>query len=459
MRSGYSWLTNGKRFIVLGMGRAGRAAARFLLAMKAAVYGFDDDTTVWNTAAVQKLLNQGLKRLAKPAIQDSTLGETTAIVSPGVSNTHPFLRFLRSRGVPVVDELDFAGQMLRVRAKSSPIMIAVTGTNGKSTTVALIAAILQAGGRSVFYGGNLAPGRPLSEALLLSPRSYYVIEVSSFQLERSRYFAPKVAVILNITPDHLNRHRTFRNYVQAKARILARQRPDDWALLNYDDQTVYGLRNRGRAQKLFFSITRRVTGAYFSRGWLCFNGERVAKSTDLKIPGRHNIENALAAVGVTRLLGVEPEEIKKGLHSFHGLEHRLELVRCFAGVRYVNNSMCTNPRAGVRSLQAFDKKVVLIAGGKEKGVPIEEYVMAIVSRAKWVVLLGENCYRIADELKRHRYNRFEIAGSMAEAVRLARQRAKKGDIVLFSPGFASFDMFRDFQERGRAFKNEVRRLG
>lgn len=477
----------GKTMLMLGLGRAGQAAVRAFLKADARVYGFDEAEEVWSSASVRRLIKKGLNRLSTY----QRLNPDWVITSPGFSEGHPLIRLFRKKGNEIVDELDFASRFLPEN------LIAVTGTNGKSTTVALIATLLKAAGKKVFEGGNLSPGKPLSYALLLPPQDYYVVEVSSFQLERVRWLTPRVAVILNVTPDHLNRHQTMESYIECKARILDQQGPEDWAILNYDDEMVRALSSRGRGQKVFFSTKQSVPGGYLARGWFYFRvsgrGEKIARVADLRLFGRHNFENALAAISVARLIGVEPPALRQGLKSFTGLEHRLEPIRRFCGVYYINNSMCTNPRAGVRSLEAVRnslisgrQKIILITGGKEKGLPIAEYLEAIIRWAEWVILLGENRARLAQSLSRLGFSRFEIIpesairgwskrpssgrdtrfGRLAVggrriiklAVEAARKRAKPGDVVLFSPAFASFDMWADFQERGKAFKDVVNKI-
>lgn len=434
-----------RRILVLGLGRAGKAVSRFLIKSGAIVYGNDDNEQVWREPAIERLIETGMKKWRGQTVD-------LVVISPGIPEKHPLVQFFHRLNVPIVDELDFASRFL------PGVVIAVTGTNGKSTTTALIAAMLKSDKKQVFLGGNIAPGKPLSTALIMAPKEFYCVEVSSFQLERAKYLAPKVAVVLNVSPDHLDRHKTLRCYVEAKARIFERQQEGDWAVLNYDDPRVRSMRSRGRAEKLFFSFAKQVKGSYLSGGWFYFQKERVASVREIRIPGKHNIENALAAVCVAKILGVSHKAIRTALKRFQGLEHRLEPVKKFRGVLYINNSMCTNPQAGVRSIEAFSKKVILIAGGKDKGVKPDGYLKAMKRHAKWVVLLGENSARLAQGLSRLGFKRFEFAQTMREAVHLASARAIKGDIVLFSPGFASFDMFHNFQERGKAFKNEVGKL-
>ncbi|MEO0073887.1 MAG: UDP-N-acetylmuramoyl-L-alanine--D-glutamate ligase [candidate division WOR-3 bacterium] len=436
-----------KSFIVLGLGRSGVAAARFLIDRGTRVMGYDENRERYSSAEVRRLLHKGFKVVDRA----EALRGDWAIVSPGWDDGHPAIRFLRKRRVQIADELDFASLFV------TGTLVGITGTNGKSTTTALTARMLAEAGHRVFVGGNLAPGRPLSAALGQRSYDYYVLEVSSFQLERTQWLAPRVAAVLNITADHLNRHGSREEYARAKMRIFERQTSSDFAVLGYDDEIVRRMAV-SKAERFFFSAVRRVKGSYLNCGWICFDGQRVARSTDVRLPGRHNLLNALAATCISALLGVESRFIRQALVRFRGLPHRLEVVRRFRGVEFVNNSMCTNPAAAVLSLAAFDRPVVLITGGQSKGLPMGEYVETIRRRAKSVVLIGEVSEELARQLRQRGYKEFVITETLGAAVRQAAAAARPGDVVLFSPGFASFDMFRDFQDRGRRFVREVRRL-
>jgi UDP-N-acetylmuramoylalanine--D-glutamate ligase len=374
-----------------------------------------------------------------------------AVVSPGIPDAHPTVVTLRRRGVRVVDELDFAARFV-----PGPL-VAVTGTNGKSTTTTLIARILAASGRRVFSGGNLAPGRPLSCGLGRTQYDSYVVEVSSFQLARAQWLRPKVAVLLNITPDHLNRHRTMAAYAESKLRILDRQTRDDFVVLNRDDGRVWQARARGRGMKRAFSVRHRTGAAYLADGILWCLGHKVIPRDLLALPGEHNVANALAACLAAGLLGASPDAMRRVLESFHGLPHRLERVAVKGGVVFINNSMSTNPAAAVSSLAAVAqaRPVVLIAGGREKGLPVDDHLAAIERQAKWVVLTGENRQHLARSLQQRGFTRWSTSANLRAAVRVARRKARPGDAVLFSPGFASFDQFRDFQERGEEFRSAV----
>jgi len=437
------------RVLVLGLGRAGTAVARYLLRIGTRVIGYDGDRAVLRSPAARELRAMGLRGTSRPDRAQVDM----VVSSPGIDESNPLIRELKRRGIPVVDELDLASRLLE-----GPI-IAVTGTNGKSTTTVLIGAMLAAAGWSVFVGGNLAPGEPLSSALLRRRRQAYVVEASSFQLERAHWFAPQVAVVTNITPDHLNRHRSLKRYAECKFRILDNQLPADTAVLNRDDPLVMGAAARGKARRVLFSQRSRRSGAWFGQGWLWHEGRRVLSEEDLALIGRHNVANALAATCAVRALDVGFGPIRAALRTFAGLPHRLEPVRILDEVRYVNNSMCTNPAAGISSLRAFGRKVVLITGGKEKRLPLEDYVAEIPRRARWAVLTGESSGKLARALKKRGFDRYSVRRDLADALAEARVKARTGDVVLFSPAFASFDQFRDFRDRGERFRREVGRLG
>jgi len=440
----------GARVLVVGLGRAGSAAARFLVRAGARVTAYDDRA---GAGPAGHPVTRSPGRLAAFSL---------AVVSPGIPQSHPVLRRLRAARVPVVDELDLASTFL------SGSLFAVTGTNGKSTTAALIAAMLRAAGRRTFLGGNIAPGRPLSAAVGGQARDCYVVEVSSFQLERARWLRPDVALLLNITPDHFDRHRRPVAYARCKYRLFARQRPGDRAVLNLDDPLVLPAAQVGFAGREFFTLAPREADAGVRRGWLVAHGRRILPAREVRLRGRHNLANALAACCAVLPAGVEPEAAARVLRGFAGLPHRLEFVRSVAGVAYINNSMCTNPAAGIHSLEAVRAeagKPVLITGGRGKRLPHGEYLDAVARLARWAVLTGENAPALAAELVERGWNRHEVCPELADAVRAADRRARaltgnsaRPVAVLYSPAFASFDQFADFQDRGRSFRREVARL-
>ncbi|MBN2537415.1 UDP-N-acetylmuramoyl-L-alanine--D-glutamate ligase [candidate division WOR-3 bacterium] len=435
----------GSRVMVLGLGRSGEAAARLLLQHGARVAGWDDAGPRRSGAGAQRLARRGMTVPRDPARWRGDF----AVKSPGIPAGNDAVRQLERRGVPVYDELDFASRFV------PGVMVAVTGTNGKSTTTALVGLALEKAGLRVFVGGNLAPGRPLSAGLLGPGRDCYVVEVSSFQLERARWLAPDVAVLLNISPDHLDRHRDIGDYAECKYRLLDRQPETATAVLNADDPLVMKACRRGRAGRLFFSLRRRVDGAYRAGGAVRFRGETVMATSELRLPGRHNVANVLAMTCAARALGAPNRAIRAAARGFAGLPHRLERVPTRDGRVWVNSSMTTNPGAGVAALESFGRKVVLIAGGKSKGLPVGEFLAAVRRRAKWAILTGENGPELAESLRAAGFERCEVQATLLGAVSAARSRARRGDVVLFAPAFASFDQFRDFQERGERFRREV----
>ena len=377
------------------------------------------------------------------------------MVSPGVPLTLPALVRVRARGVPIVGELELAWRAMEAE------VIAITGTNGKTTTTALTGELLRAQVRPVLVGGNI--GTPLSEQALDFPADGIVVaESSSFQLESTALFRPRVAAVLNITPDHLDRHGSLERYVEAKARILANQTEADCAVLNADDPGAAALAARVRGRVLWFSRLRRdILGVFVDEGWIVarLNGhvERICPVTDLALRGAHNVENVLAATACVLWTGMAPEAIRRGIAAFRGVAHRIEHVRADAGVAYYNDSKGTNVDSTIKALESFTEPVVLIAGGKGKGQDFAPLTRAARGRVRHAVLIGVDRAQLRGPLTLAGAV-VEDAGSMEAAVRAARAAARPGDVVLLSPACASFDMFDNFEHRGDVFKAAVMRL-
>lgn len=438
-----------KKLMIYGLGRSGQSLAQFLVNKGAKVFAYDDNLEVKDRPELKNL--RGFKNFI--FIEDvNQVIPDIIISSPGISSNTNMMKKLTKKEIPIIDEIEFTAYFI-----DQPI-IAVTGTNGKSTTTALIGTILAHDERKVFYGGNLAPGLPFSSTLLNSKKDFYVIEVSSFQLERCYNFSPKIALLLNITEDHFDRHQSKEEYISLKFRIFAKQDKNDFAVVNFDDPVIMKNRNKIPSKIVYFSIEKKVDGAYCQNDKIYFKDEEICPINSVKISGKHNIKNALAAVCATKIIGVKNQSIETGLKQFSGLAHRLELVRELGGVKYINNSMCTNPDAGKNSLLAITNPVILITGGKEKNLEIDEYLKTIVKKAKYTILVGENRQRLKTDLEKLHYQQLEIADSLEKAVFCAREKALKGDAVLFSPAFASFDSFANFIERGEKFKNVVSNL-
>ncbi len=449
LKSGLWTASSSQIVLIYGLGRAGMSLARFLVNKEANVFAYDDNPKVKEKPEVKELIG---KKNFKIIMSIREVKPDIVICSPGIRSDTPLITSMIKRDIPIMDEIEFTSYFIK-----KPI-IAITGTNGKSTTTALIGTMLAADQRKVFYGGNLAPGLPFSTTLLAEEKDYYVVEVSSFQLERCYDFSPRIALLLNITEDHFDRHRSKGEYIGLKFRIFANQKKDDYAIVNFDDLVIMENLKTIQSKIIYFSSEKVVGGVYCENGIIYYKGEKICPISSIKIPGKHNLKNVLAAVGAAKIIGIKNKNIENAIAHFTGLPHRLELVRELDGIKYINNSMCTNPEAGINSLSAITQPVVLITGGKEKNLAFEEYLKAIAHQAKYTILIGENRYQLKTALEKIRYNQLEVADSLGKAVTSARVKALKGDIILFSPAFASFDSFANFMERGEVFKNVVRNL-
>jgi UDP-N-acetylmuramoylalanine--D-glutamate ligase len=356
--------------------------------------------------------------------------------------------------VPIVGEIELAYRTMTAE------FVAITGTNGKTTTTALTGALLAESGRPVLVGGNI--GRPLSvEALVFPGEGWVVAEVSSFQLETSDAFRPHVAAVLNVTPDHLDRHGSLAAYADAKARILRAQGSGDWAVLNADDPGAAGLAPRVTARLLWFSRRQPVrAGAWVRDGWVTLRldsgTQAVCPVSDIFLRGSHNLENVLAAAACAGALGVPAERLRAAIRAFRAVPHRLEWIRDRGGVAFFNDSKGTNVDATLKALAAFAEPIVLIAGGRDKGQRFEDLAAASRGRVKAAIVIGEGRATLGPALRA--VTHVEEAESMGDAVRRAAALAVAGDVVLLSPACASFDLFRDYEHRGAVFAEEVRAL-
>jgi len=448
---------SGKRFLVIGAARSGKAVVEFLIKHRSLVYLNDlkkrdelckETLVTLEKAGVQLILG---KHANVDKIQPDYL-----IVSPGVPFTIPPLVEAKKLGIPVWSEIELASK------NTQAPLVAVTGTNGKTTTTALLGQIFADSGRKVFVGGNI--GFPfISEAENLTSEDVAVLEVSSFQLETTEGFQPQIAVILNITPDHLDRHDTYEGYLEAKKKVFLNQKGNDCLIINYDNPETRDLAKSAKGRVLFFSRQHILNeGFYVCDGWMVFKHEgqitRFIKTEELGIKGSHNLENALAAVAAGWLMGVSVESLAHSLKTFPGVPHRLEPVITYQGVTYINDSKGTNPDASIKALEAYEQPIVLLAGGKSKGSDFLPFAEKIKERVKELVLLGQSALEIEEALKKVGYSRYRHAASLPEAVKLASQLAEEGDIVLLSPACASFDMFDNYEHRGDIFKKLVQQL-
>jgi len=440
-----------KKVLVVGSGKTGISSARFCLEKGACVTLNDQQEHI---TAPQDLLDRGLRLVAGGHDSETFASHDLIVISPGVSvMIAPVVEAL-ARGIEVVSEIELACRFLQAP------LIAVTGTNGKTTTTSLIGALFQAAGKKVFVGGNI--GTPLIDCCLTGEQYDYVVaEISSFQLEAIREFRPAISVLLNVTDDHLDRHDGFAAYLAAKARIFENQRASDIAILSADDAAVASLAPSIRAEVFYFSQSRPFENGAWHDGLFHFLRAKDRRSLSLDargahLQGSHNIENMLAAGSVGFLCGLPAEVLRETLISFKGLAHRMEFVTELRGVKFFNDSKGTNVGAVVKSLESLDGPIILIAGGKDKGGSYQPLAGLLKNKGKALVVLGEARERIAAELGR--VVPTVIADSLDAAVTEAFNRAAPGDTVLFSPACASFDMFSSYAHRGRCFVDSVIKL-
>ncbi|MBI4466528.1 MAG: UDP-N-acetylmuramoyl-L-alanine--D-glutamate ligase [Acidobacteria bacterium] len=443
-----------QRALVVGLARTGAATARFLAARGARVTVSElrPESTVAADAAALRAL--GVRVSCGGHEEADFLATDLIVLSPGVPLTLPALLRAREKGIEIISELELAWRFLR------GTVVAVTGSNGKTTTTALLGKLFAHAGRRVQVGGNI--GTPLI-SLVDTARDDTVnlVEVSSFQLEAITSFRPRVAALLNLTPDHLDRHATMSDYVAAKARLFGYQQKEDFAIFNADDSYASQLAPEVRAQRFWFSRQRRLdVGTFLENGWIVYADaaarERVLTRDDVRLKGEHNLENVLAAVCAARLLAVPAENIRAAVATFEGVEHRLEFVTEINGVSYYNDSKATNVDAALKAIHAFPGGLIVILGGKDKGGDFRPLRDALRQRARHVLLIGAAREKMAAQLA----DGFptEMVETLGEAVQRAAALAVPGDVVLLAPACASFDQFENYEHRGRVFKEEVQRL-
>lgn len=473
-----------KKITVIGLARSGVGAANLLSEMGAKVTVTDRKPASELRAALERLSPSIARALG--GHPEEVFRTDLIVVSPGVPLANEQIKEAVERGVQLMGELELAYQII-MGQKYAPSFLAVTGSNGKSTTTTLLDEMMKRAGRKTILGGNI--GNALTEEILKelgppggrmgskkgplifpSAQEFVVVEVSSFQLESTHMFRPHIATILNVTPDHLDRYHSFAEYGDAKARIFVNQKDTDFLVLNADDPELLRIKNEkleprsGKPAILYFSRRSAVEGFYLKDKVMYANSAHFPfppdfpflRADEIQIKGVHNLENAMAASAMALLANCPPEAVIESLKEFPGLEHRLEFVRELAGVKYFNDSKGTNVGAVEKSLESFNEPVILIAGGRDKAGDFSALKELVSKRVRGLVLIGEAAEKIKAALSGCADS--VIAGDLKEAVRFARDRARTGDTVLLSPACASFDMFRDFEDRGRQFKQIVLEL-
>jgi len=444
---------HGKRVLVVGMARTGIATAKFLKSKGSLVTTTEMKPEEEMKEAVEELKGLDISTEWGGHRAETFLKQDMIVASPGVDLSIEPIQAALKKKVRVISEIELAYHFIQV-----PI-ISVTGTNGKTTTTLLIGEMLKEDGKKVGVGGNV--GEPLILFANGGDRwDVLVVEISSFQLEAIEDFRPRIAVLLNITEDHLDRYLSYTDYIKAKVRIFANQNSEDLAVLNRDDPIVMKFGEGVRGKKVFFSLSDKPDDGAFSDGqsiFLRLGGKReeysVAKAP---LKGIHNVENMMAALAAARSFGCSEKAVQAVLNRFEGLEHRLEFVREVGGVRFYNDSKGTNVGSVVKSLQSFSEPVTLIAGGKDKNGDLSPLKELVRKRVKHLILIGEAKERMNRELGG--LTDTVLAKTMEEAVLLARQKVTAGEVVLLSPACSSFDMFKDYKERGRVFKETVHKI-
>lgn len=445
-----------KRVLVVGLGKSGIAAALFLRERGARVTVSDSRDAVSLAGEIPALLEAGIM------VESGGHGLLTfrrsdlIVVSPGVPMDTPELKQVVAFGLPVIGELELASRYLQGQ------VAAITGSNGKTTTTTLVGEILKAAGLPTLVGGNI--GVPVIDLVPEStPESWSVLEVSSFQLETVEEFHPKIAVVLNITPDHLDRHGSFANYAAAKTRITERQGAKDFLVLNAEDKATQMVAGKTKAQVFWFSGRRPIKQGAFVHGesvlFVAKEGgkaEPILPLNEIPLKGAHNVENVLAAVCVARLAGVPAEVIRGAVRGFKAVEHRLEFVRSVGGVEYYNDSKATNVDATMKALASFRGGIHLILGGKDKDSDYTQIAELLRERVKAVYTIGSAAEKIERELRE--VVKMKSAGTMQVAVSEAAAAAEPGDVVLLAPACSSFDQFENYEHRGRVFRQLVAAL-
>jgi UDP-N-acetylmuramoylalanine--D-glutamate ligase len=438
-------------YLVVGLARSGQAAARLLASRPESVVGCDSGSP----EGVEGLREAGVEvHLDTDGV--TLLERTRCLVkSPGVPREAPVVRLARERGIPVLGELELAWRVLPNR------FVAVTGTNGKTTVTELLGHVWRTAGEPVAVAGNV--GTPLASLAGEIPDAASVVcECSSFQLEDAEAFAPECAVLLNVTPDHLDRHHDFDDYLRAKLRIFANQGNDDAAVFNADEPALVGVDLGGFARRVPYCRGADPDCAVsLNEGVMFLESQPLVEATELSLPGPHNAENAMAAAAAATAMGIDREAIREGLRTFAGIPHRLERVAEIAGVLYVNDSKATNVAAAAAALRSFDGGVRAILGGSLKGGGFEHLVDPVAERCVACYLIGEAAGALERDLDPVRQAGIELrrSGDLAAAVHEAAADARPGEVVLLAPACASFDAYRDFEERGEHFRSLVEGLG
>jgi UDP-N-acetylmuramoylalanine--D-glutamate ligase len=434
-----------QKFLVLGVSKSGYSASKYLLSQGAIVYIYEELRIKGAIDAVNELVSLGATNLNKENVYSSLNEIDVLIVSPGVPINHEIAIKCKELNKRIISEFEFGFLCL------NPVSVAITGTNGKTTTVSLLKSVLDGAKIKNQLLGNV--GIPVSSKIdEIHKDTICVCEVSSFQLETTNAYCPHIACVLNLSPDHLERHYTLENYAFLKSKLVSMQKESEYAVLNYDDLIVREMGENAKSKVIYVSLKEKVNGAYLDGENLCFNEQIIMPIEELSIKGEHNVQNALFVVAVSKLLGISNENIKQGLKNFKGVPHRIELVKEENGVKYYNDSKSTNTNSTITAIKYMQSPTVLIIGGQDKG---EDYTALFKeiknSKVIHTVITGASRYKMLKCAEELGIIDFSLVPNFILAINLAKNIVKAGENLLFSPACSSYDEFKNFEERGNAF--------
>ncbi len=445
----------GKKVLIVGIARSGISAAILLKKLGACVIVSDSKTEDKIADEVLRLKTYDISLYLGKNPDDIVKEQDLIVLSPGVPSDLPFIIEAEKNNITVWSEIE-----LGYRLCPCPV-IAITGTNGKTTTTSLVGEIFRNYGKNTEVVGNI--GIPFTEKVLsLDDRSFAIAEISSFQLEKTDEFKPFVSAVLNITPDHLNRHKTLENYILTKARIFENQNENDYLVLNYDDSVCRNMKNSAKCEVLYFTESDSLKEIGLSEGvysnqesiFVKFKeyDQKVIDISELKILGRHNVQNAMAAVGISLAAGVPISVIINTLKNFKAVEHRIEYVTTINDIEFYNDSKGTNPDAAINAINAMKRPICLIGGGYDKKSDFDEWIKTFSGKVKYFTVIGEVSDKIISTCEKYGFKNYKKASSLEDAVKMCFENAEEGDCVLLSPACASWDMFESYEERGKLFK-------
>ncbi|MCF6460003.1 UDP-N-acetylmuramoyl-L-alanine--D-glutamate ligase [Clostridium sp. Cult3] len=445
-----------KKILILGLGISGVSTVKALDRLGARITISDVKTEDELKEYIDQIRDIDVKYVL--GTNDVSVENIDLIVkSPGVPSDLKVFKDANLKGIQVVTDLELA-----YRINPNGNIIAITGTNGKTTTTTLTGEYFKKAGYNTYVMGNIGVG-VLWNMVNSKAKDIFVIEASSFQLHNTFTFKPKISLILNITPDHLNWHKTLENYIDSKKKIFINQSSEDYTVLNYDDSLLRSMEGEINSNLIWFSVNSKLTrGIYIEDGYIVIDDgneiQRVIKTEEVRILGKHNLENALASVAIAWIMGVDTEIIREVLKTFPGVEHRIEYVDSIDRVQFFNDSKGTNSDASIKAIEAVDSPIVLIAGGMDKGTEFDDFILAFKEKVKALILLGETKEKIKKTALKHGFENVFMVNDMEEAVKKSFQLAQQGDNILLSPACASWDMYNSFEDRGNDFKKVVYRL-